>query len=359
MNRPARPASPGRGAGRNVPHRFDPREVVPVDGDDPLPDEDAPRLETCVVPERTRSVITRNDSPDLAFRQSVNPYRGCEHGCVYCFARPTHAYLGLSPGLDFETKIFSKPDAPRLLREELAKPGYRAEPLVLGANTDPYQPVERGLRITRGVLEVLAEHAHPVSIVTKSRLVLRDLDLLAPMARIRCSMVYVSITTLDAELARSMEPRAAAPPRRLETLRGLAKAGVPCGVLVSPVIPGLTDSEMERILAAAAEAGVVTASYSLLRLPHEVKTIFTEWLASEQAPRAARVLGLLRGMRGGKLYDSRFGVRQRGEGAVAELLERRFEIACRRLRIDRRRQVLDASAFRVPATRGRQPSLFD
>jgi DNA repair photolyase len=314
--------------------------------------EDAPaRLATTVSPERVRSIITRNDSPDVPFDRSINPYRGCEHGCIYCFARPTHAYLGLSPGLDFESRLFSKPDAPRKLAQELARPGYRCEVIALGANTDPYQPVERDERITRRILEVLADYRHPVSIVTKSNLVLRDLDLLAPMAARRLASVFFSVTTLDRELARRMEPRAPTPARRLEAMRSLSAAGVPTGILASPMIPGLNDGELERILAAAAEAGAVTAGYILLRLPGEVATLFSEWLQAHYPDRKKHVLSLVRQTRAGKLYDPRFGERMRGTGAYAELLARRFAVATKKLGLSRRPE-LDLTQFRVPASSG-------
>jgi len=351
----------GRGAVGNPEGRFETRWLAPGDygwatGDE----EDAPpRLPTTVTPEKTRTILSRNDSPDISFDRSINPYKGCEHGCVYCFARPTHSYLGLSPGLDFETKIFSKPDAARLLCEELRRPGYRCEVIALGANTDPYQPVERDLKITRSILEVLQEHRHPVGIVTKGSLVLRDLDLLAPMAARRLATVMISITTLDRGLARHMEPRAASPERRLRTLRALNEAGVPTGVLSSPMIPGLNDAELERILEAAASAGARSAGYVILRLPHELQSIFGEWLEAHYPLRAAHVLNLVRETRGGKLYDSQFGERMKGTGPYADLLRRRFETACRRLGLSRTRLDLDTAQFRVPPRAGDQPGLFD
>ena len=355
------PARKGRGAVGNREGRFETRRIHPEDygwgggGEEDEP----PRLDTTVTPEKTRTILSHNDSPDVPFDRSINPYKGCEHGCVYCFARPTHSYLGLSPGLDFETKIFSKPEAARLLREELRRPGYRCEVIALGANTDPYQPVERDLGLTRAVLEVLWEHRHPVGIVTKSSLVLRDLDLLVPMARQNLAAVFVSITTLDRGLARTMEPRAAAPHRRLETLKALTDAGVPAGVLSSPMIPGLNDKELESILEAAALAGARTAGYILLRLPHEVKEIFSEWLAVHQPLRAAHILSLIRQTHGGRLYESDFGTRMKGQGPYAELLKRRFDTACRRLGLQRRDLDLDVTHFRVPPRAGDQPGLFD
>ncbi len=350
----------GRGAVGNPAGRFETRRIVPEG--EALDAEEAeagpPPLKTTVTPEATRSILTRNDSPDIPFEVSINPYRGCEHGCVYCFARPAHAYLGLSPGLDFESRIVSKPEAPRLLREELRRPGYRCRPIALGANTDPYQPVERDLRIARALLEVLSEHRHPVTIVTKSDLVLRDLDLLEPMAALRLAGVLISVTTLDRALARRMEPRAAAPARRLEAIRSLSAAGVPVGVLSSPMIPGLNDPELETILEAAAAAGARSAGYVLLRLPHEIKDLFSDWLQAHYPLKAARVLGLVRAMRDGKLYDARFGARMRGTGVHADLLRRRFEIACVRLRLPPRLPPLDGSLFRVPPRAGDQFRLF-
>jgi DNA repair photolyase len=313
---------------------------------------------TTVTPERIRTIITRNDSPDVPFEQSINPYKGCEHGCVYCFARTTHAYLGLSPGLDFESRILTKPDAPERLREELRRPGYRARVLALGANTDPYQPVERRLTLTRRILEVLAEHDHPVSIVTKSELVLRDLDLIAPLAKRRLASVVVSVTTLEADLARRMEPRAPTPRRRLAAIESLHRSGVPVGVLASPMIPGLNDSELESILEACADAGARSANYILVRLPGEVKELFSEWLEAEYPDRAARVLSLVRQTRGGRLYDPRYGARMRGAGPYAELLERRFTVACARLGLAHRPAPLDTTRFRVPPRGQAQGSLF-
>ena len=349
----------GRGAVSNVAGRFEPRRVVPFEEGDDRPVEEGPApLPTTITAEVTRSIITRNDSPDVPFDQSINPYRGCEHGCVYCFARPTHAYLGLSPGLDFETRIFSKPEAPRILREELRRPGYRCQVIALGANTDPYQPAERDLRITRTILEVLAEHRHPVAIVTKSDLVVRDLDLLGPMAASRLACVLVSITTLDRALARRMEPRAPTPERRLAAIRSLNTAGVPAGVLTSPMIPGLNDAELERILETAAAAGARSAGYVLLRLPLEIKDLFREWLEAHYPLKAGRVLSLVRDTRAGRLYDSAFGTRMRGTGPQAYLLRRRFEIACRRLGLLREPLPLDTSLFRVPPRAGDQIRLF-
>ena len=346
----------GRGATANPEGRFEPRRVEAVWDE---PSDEAPSApQTEVFFDHARTVLTRNDSPDVPFDVSLNPYRGCEHGCAYCFARPSHAYLNFSPGLDFETKIFAKPDAPRLLAGELAKPGYRCVPIALGTNTDPYQPLERTMRITRGILEVLVEHRHPFTIVTKSTLVLRDLDLIAPMAANGQASAFVSVTTQDPELAGRLEPRAAAPHRRLEVLRAIAGAGVPAGVLASPMIPGLNDHELESILSASAAAGARYAGYILVRLPHEVKEIFRAWLEQHAPTRAAKVLSLIRQARGGKLYDSRFGERLRGEGPYAAMLARRFEVARRRHGFDRERSRLDTAPFRVPGRPHAQRRLF-
>ena len=306
------------------------------------------------IPLRVSRLIARNRSPDVPFDRSVNPYRGCEHGCIYCFARPTHAWLDLSPGLDFETRIHYKPDAPELLREELAAPGYAPSPLALGINTDAWQPIERRLRITRGLLEVLGEARHPVSIVTKSALIERDLDLLAEMAQRRLVQVAVSVTTLDPELARRMEPRAAAPHRRLATVRRLHEAGIPVGVLVAPVIPFLNDGELEKILAVCRESGAEFAGYVLLRLPHEVAPLFAEWLAVHYPERKARILGRMRDCHGGRLYEASFGHRMQGSGPYAALIARRFERAVERLGY-RDPPSLEVAAFRPPGTGGQLP----
>jgi DNA repair photolyase len=344
----------GRGAVTNPTGRYERYRYEEVPGD-----EAREKVPTIVTPDSTRSILARNDSPDVPFDVSINPYRGCEHGCIYCFARPTHAYLGLSPGLDFETRIFSKPKAAELLREELLKKSYVCQAIALGANTDPYQPVERELGITRSILEVLSEHEHPVSIVTKSQLVLRDRDILAPMAEKNLASVFVSITTLDPELARKMEPRASTPEKRLETLRGLSEAGIPCGVLASPMIPALNDSELERILKEASQAGAETAGYVLLRLPLELKDLFSEWLEAHYPTKAKHVEALVRETRGGGMYQAEFGTRMRGTGAYAELLEKRFRAARSKYGLDRPRPPLDTSRFRVPPRSGDQMQLFD
>lgn len=350
----------GRGATLNPDGRFEVLEREAVDDGwgslDELAQAPAPRTE--ILRDATRSVIARNDSPDIPFEQSINPYRGCEHGCVYCYARPSHAYLGLSPGLDFETRLLAKHDAPALLRKELTRPGYRCRTIALGTNTDVYQPAERRLRITRGILEVLAEARHPISIVTKSALVLRDLDLLRPMAELGLARVFVSITTLDHGLARRMEPRAAAPRRRLEVLAGLRAAEVPTGVMVAPVIPALNDAEIEAILERAAEAGAETAGWVLLRLPHELKDLVTDWLHTHHPQRARHVLSLVRQCRDGALNQSAFGERMRGAGPYAEQIANRFAIACRRLGLNRRRLPTRTDLFRRPVLDD-QLGLFD
>ncbi len=296
------------------------------------PDGEAPpHPDTTVTEERARSIVSHNDSPDVGFDSSINPYRGCEHGCIYCFARPTHAYLDLSPGLDFETRLYAKTNAAERLRVELSRPKYRVSPIALGINTDAYQPTERRYRITRALLEVLAETRHPVSIITKNALVERDLDLLVPMAREGLATVYFSVTTLDNRLAAKMEPRASAPHAKLRAMRALREAGVPVGVMVAPVIPAVTDPELEAILEAAREAGAASAGYVLLRLPYEIKDLFRDWLAQHFPDRAAHVMSLVRQMRGGKDYDATFGRRMSGEGPFAQLLRRRFDLAAARL----------------------------
>ena len=354
---PGGPAK-GRGAPSNLEGRYESVQRDAVDDGWPRDEAELPAIRTEVTHETAKSIIARNESPDIPFDQSINPYRGCEHGCPYCYARPTHAYLGLSPGLDFETRIFAKTNAAELLRKELAAPGYRPSAIALGANTDPYQPVERGLRITRSILEVLAECEHPFTIVTKNALVERDIDLVAPMAAKRMARAYLSVTNLDTDLARKLEPRASAPYRRLEAIRRLADAGIPVGVLVAPLIPFVTDRYMEEILARAREAGATAAGYILLRLPHEVAPLFKEWLATHYPLKADHVMSLVRQMRGGRDYESAFGVRQTGTGTFAELIGKRFDLACHRLGLDRRgRAPLDTSRFRPPRS-GPQLDLF-
>jgi DNA repair photolyase len=342
----------GRGALSNPAGRFERhrREAV----DDGWYREEVPEfIPTSIEPDRARSVIARNDSPDIPFEQSINPYRGCSHGCVWCYARPSHSYVGLSPGLDFETRLFYKKDAGAVLENELARPGYVCRPITLGANTDPYQPIERRMRVTREILEVLARCRHPVTIITKGALVLRDLDLLADLAQDGLAGVGVSITTLDDGLKRVMEPQAASPRARLEVVRRLSAAGVPTGVMVAPVIPALTDHEMEGILEASAAAGARWAGYVLLRLPHEVKDLFREWLAAHYPDRAAHVMSLVQQMRGGKDYDSGFGTRMRGTGPLADLLRGRFRIACRRLGLGSGRQQPPNTRLFAPPRAGR------
>jgi DNA repair photolyase len=341
----------GRGARTNRDSRFDAHaHDVDVEYLDHAAGEpDSPTLATTVTEERARSIISRNQSPDIGFDRSINPYRGCEHGCIYCYARPSHAYLGLSPGLDFETRLFAKTNAADLLDSELRKPGYSPALLALGANTDPYQPIERRLRITRAVLEVLQAFKHPVGITTKSALVARDVDLLAQMAAENLASVFVSIGTLDNGIARTLEPRANSPARRLEAIRRLSQAGIPTGVIVAPLIPALTDPDLEKVLEAAAAAGATMAGYTVLRLPLEVRDLFVEWLKAHYPMRAAHVMSLVRQMRGGRDNDSEFFSRMRGEGALGDLLRRRFDIACRRLGLDRQRRELDTTRFRVPA----------
>ena len=364
---PSGTARRGRGATLNPDNRYHAATREAVDDGwspgTPDPDEaDASRqIRTTVAIQPARTIIARNDSPDVPFTQSINPYQGCEHGCIYCYARPSHAYLDLSPGLDFETRLFAKPDAANLLRAELAKPGYRCDPIALGTNTDPYQPIEREWKVTRSILEVLAETRHPYSIVTKNALVERDLDLIAPMASAGLARVYLSITTLDADLARRLEPRASAPARRLQALRALAGAGVPTGVMVAPVIPQLNDRDLEAILDAAADAGARQAGWIMLRLPREVAPLFRDWLATHYPDRSAHVMSLVNDLRGGRDYEASFGTRMRGTGVFADLIARRFEVACRRLGLnaDRDRSPLDRSQFRPPARDGgRQSSLF-
>src|SRR5262247_1520580 len=321
----------GRGAPSNLEGRYETWKREAFDDGWARDEEPLPPLKTHVTHERAKSIIARNNSPDIGFDQSINPYHGCEHGCIYCYARPSHAYLGLSPGLDFETRIFAKENAAELLRAELSRPGYRCELISLGANTDPYQPAERKQRITRGILEVLWEFRHPVGIVTKGSLIERDLDLLEPMAAEGLAQVFVSIGTLDGEIARTLEPRAAAPYRRVETVRRLAARGVPVGVFVAPIIPFLNDKDMEAVLEAVAAAGARNASFTLLRLPWEVKDLFKGWLEQHYPLKAAHIMARIRDMRGGRENDPEFGSRMKGEGEYAELLRGRFEIACRRL----------------------------
>jgi DNA repair photolyase len=357
------PAGKSRGATDARQGRFEKEARAPFDDGWTPDDEPGAALETSVTEEKARSIIARNESPDVPFSQSINPYRGCEHGCIYCYARPSHSYLELSPGLDFETKLYAKTNAVELLRDELGRRGYVPSPIALGANTDCYQPVERGYRLTRGIVELLAECDHPLTIVTKSALVERDLDLLAPMARKNLVRAYVSIATLDRRLARRLEPRAASPQRRLDTIRALSAAGVPCGVMVAPVIPALTDKSIEEVLEAASAAGAQSAAYILMRLPNELKGLFREWLGVHYPLRAEHVMSVVQQVRGGRDNDARFGKRMTGTGLFADLIAQRFSIACNRLGLNGRgeggRDVpeLDTGRFRPPGPAG-QLSLF-
>lgn len=351
----------GRGARSNASGRFESERREAFDDgwdvqEDPL--ARAAPLRTRVRTESARSIIATNDSPDISFDQSINPYRGCEHGCSYCYARPTHAFLGHSPGLDFETELYAKANAAELLEKELSSPRYQPRTIALGTVTDPYQPIERGHRITRSVLEVLERARHPVGIVTKSALVVRDIDILARMARHDLVKVALSVTTLDRRLARSMEPRASIPALRLDAIRQLAEAGVPAQVMVAPIIPGLNDHEIERILEAARDAGVREAGYVMLRLPLELKDLFREWLATDQPKRANRVLHLLQSMHGGRDYTAEFGLRQKGSGPYAEQVAARFRLALKRLGLNQRRLALRKDLFARPGRHGQQLDLF-
>jgi len=347
----------GRGAAINPMGRFETYSENWVDdGWESL--ADIPKLRTEIFTEAPKTIITRNQSPDISFDRSINPYRGCEHGCIYCYARPAHAYMGLSPGLDFESKLFIKPNAAALLREELSATNYTPATIALGANTDPYQPIERGYRITRSVIEVLAEFRHPFGIVTKSANVMRDLDLLKPMAEQDLVKVALSVTTLDPKLARSMEPRASTPAKRLAAIEALAKAGVRTVVMMGPIIPGLNDHEIENILKAARNAGAAEAGYTMLRLPFEVKEIFKDWLAREHPDRAAKVMSHVKEVRGGRENDPNFGTRQTGTGPVAWMIGRRFQMAAQRLGLNAERLKLRTDLFHRPIQKGEQMALF-
>ena len=347
----------GRGAAINPMGRFETYSESWVDdGWESL--ADIPKLRTEIFTEAPKTIITRNQSPDISFDRSINPYRGCEHGCIYCYARPAHAYMGLSPGLDFESKLFIKPNAAALLREELSATNYVPATIALGANTDPYQPIERGYRITRSVIEVLAEFRHPFGIVTKSANVMRDLDLLKPMAEQDLVKVALSVTTLDPKLARSMEPRASTPAKRLAAIEALAKAGVRTVVMMGPIIPGLNDHEIENILKAARNAGAAEAGYTMLRLPFEVKEIFKDWLAREHPDRAAKVMSHVKEVRGGRENDPNFGTRQTGTGPIAWMIGRRFQMAAQRLGLNAERLKLRTDLFHRPIQKGEQMALF-
>ncbi|KTD23469.1 Radical SAM superfamily [Legionella lansingensis] len=348
-----------RGAISNPEGRFETTAYEAFDDGWGLEEDILPPLETFLLPEASKSVISRNDSPDIGFEQSINPYRGCEHGCIYCYARPSHAYMNLSPGLDFETKIFYKVDAAKLLTQELNKSKYICKPIMLGANTDPYQPAESKLKITRSILEVLQEHRHPVVIITKNSLIERDIDILAEMAKDNLVKAAVSITSLSRELKYIMEPRTSAPCARLRAVKHLSQNAIPVRVMVAPIIPMINDVEMEKIMQAASEAGATYASYVLIRLPYEVKDLFKEWLAKHFPQRAEHIMSLIRQMRGGKDYDSTFGKRMRGEGEFANLIETRFKLACKRFNLNTKpSSELSVEKFRK-IEQGKQLSLWD
>jgi DNA repair photolyase len=352
-----------RGALSQIQGRFETARRSPFDDGWANEEQIDKSFRTTVTEEQARSIISRNESPDIPFEQSINPYRGCEHGCIYCYARPSHAYLELSPGLDFETRLFAKINAVELLKAELSKSGYQVKPIAFGTNTDVYQPIERRYKVMRGLLEALAACDHPVTIVTKSALIERDIDLLAPMAKKNLVKAFVSITTLDHRLARTLEPRAASPQRRVDTLRALAGAGIPCGVMVAPLIPALTDKSLEEVMEAAAQAGATMAGWILLRLPNEVRPLFKEWLAAHYPQRADHVISIVRQSRGGRENDPNFGSRMTGSGNFVDLIGKRFDLACRRLGLNSEdnhmasREGLDCSLFRPP-TVGGQLGLF-
>ena len=352
----------GRGAVSNMVGRYEKQTRTLLDDgwdDGWRSDDDAPPpLRTEVITDATRTIIAGNQSPDISFDQSINPYRGCEHGCIYCFARPTHAYLGMSPGVDFESRLFAKPNAAALLAKELSAPGYVPKVIAMGTNTDPYQPLERKMRITRQVLEVLRDFRHPVAIVTKSPLILRDLDILSDMASMGLAKAALSITTLDRHLARTMEPRAGTPSRRLAAIQGLSDAGVPAGVMFAPAIPALNDHEMEAVLSAARDHGARSAGYVLLRLPLEIKDLFREWLEVNAPDRAKHVMTLVRGMRGGKDYDANWNTRMKGTGPYAQVMARRFHMAVKRLGFNLPAPPLAVHKFKRPARLGDQLALF-
>jgi DNA repair photolyase len=348
----------GRGARSNRTGRYETEVREEFDDGWTLDDEGVVTIKTTVTAEKAKAIITHNDSPDVGFSASINPYRGCEHGCIYCYARPAHAYMGLSPGLDFESKLFFKPEASRLLERELSNPRYVPEIIHIGGNTDPYQPEERKLRVTRQLIEVLDRFNHPFSVITKSALIVRDLDLLSAMAKRNLVRVAISITTLDRKLARSMEPRAATPEKRLEAVRRLSEAGVPVIVMFAPCIPGLNDHELEAVLERSAAAGAKGAGYVALRLPMEIKDLFKEWLATDHPDRAARVMSLVRQMRGGKEYDSQWGKRMKGEGPIAALISRRFATARKRYGLEQSLPPLDLTQFALPPKAGDQLRLF-
>jgi len=347
--------------GRGTANRIDPRylpDIRQAVDDGWSPEEEAKPLRTTVTVEHSKTIITRNHSPDIPFDASINPYRGCEHGCIYCYARPAHAYMDLSPGVDFESRLFAKPDAPVLLEKELSKRSYRCTPIALGSNTDPYQPIERKWQITRRIIEVLRACQHPLTIVTKSWLVERDIDLLSDMAEKNLVQVFISVTTLDSSLARRMEPRATAPQGRLQALQSLHDAGIPTGVMFAPVIPALNDTEMESVLAAAAEAEVCNAGYVMLRLPHEIRVLFREWLETHYPMKADHVMNMVRDIRGGRENDPRFKSRMRGEGVFADMIADRFRATCKRLGLNRKPVCLDTKLFTPPTRHKKQLQLF-
>ena len=346
----------GRGARTNASGRFERFSYEAFD--DGWSAEEAAPLETIVTPELAKSIISTNQSPDVSFDQSINPYRGCEHGCIYCYARPNHAYVGLSPGIDFETKLFVKANAAELLEAEFSKPSYRPKTIMLGGVTDIYQPIERGYGVTRAILEVMERWRHPVSLITKSQLVMRDIDILARLAECGLAKAAISVTTLERRIARVMEPRAAAPHRRIEAVRALAQAGVPVTVMVAPIVPAINDSEIEAILEEASKAGATSAGYVMLRLPLEIKELFREWLHAHFPDRATRVMSTVRQMRNGRDYDPEWGKRQKGEGPYAKLIADRFANALRRFGLDKARLPLDTTQFRRPLDAGGQPDLF-
>ncbi|MEN9725753.1 MAG: hypothetical protein RL434_119 [Pseudomonadota bacterium] len=355
---PATRVLKGRGAAIEPPPRYLDCAREAFDDGWGTEDEAPPKLDTVVSAERARSLISRNESPDVPFSQSVNPYRGCEHGCVYCYARTTHAWLDLSPGLDFESRLFAKTNAAEVLRRELAAPGYRCAPLAIGVSTDAYQPVERALGITRELLALMVETRHPCTLITKGALIERDLDLLGELAALNLVEVYITLTTLDHTLARRLEPRATAPRRRLETVRRLSAAGIPVGVMFAPVIAGLNDQELETVIESGASCGAESASWVLLRLPQEINPMFQAWLAAHYPLKAGKVMSLMRAQRGGKEYDSDFSQRMRGTGPVAALLAGRFDRVCRSTGLNRTRRILDCALFRPPARNQAQLTLF-
>jgi DNA repair photolyase len=348
----------GRGAVSNASGRYEKESRVLIDDGWNGEEEEETSLKTEILRDSSRTIITRNNSPDISFSQSINPYKGCEHGCIYCFARPTHAYLGFSPGADFESKIFTKPNAAELLRKELSSPKYVPQVLAIGTNTDPYQPIEKKLRIMRSILEVLWEFKHPVGIVTKNAGILRDIDILAPMAEAGLAKVALSVTTLDRRLARVMEPRASTPPKRIEAIKTLTSVGIPTAVMFAPVIPALNDEELETVLEAAKDAGARSAGYVLLRLPLEIKDLFREWLEANEPGRAKHVMSLIRSMRGGKDYDAQWNTRMRGTGPYADMISRRFHLAVRRFGLNAEHRPLDTKQFKRPVQAGQQLELL-